>query len=136
MNDTVNVKDLALSTVGATQLPGSARAFARIASSIQNQFLRLSSHLGSLSPTIMRIAHQPRKNGIGVQRSLFAIDQTLTRVDAQSNPISKNRVTVAFQVTVDEGVTLAEYRTACATLLGALTETDGALITSLYYAEQ
>jgi len=134
MNDTLSVKDLSMSTVGATQLPGTARSFPRVASA-SDAYLRLSTHISSLSPTTIRVSHVPRNNGTGKQRSLFAIDQDLTRVDASSNPISKTRLTVGFQATIPSDVTLAEYRTAVSTLLGALLESDGALITSIYNGE-
>jgi hypothetical protein len=136
MNDTLAVKDLAISTVGATQLPGSARNFARV-HSVDSAYRRVSNHINAngLSPTTIRVAHTPRNNSVTTQRSLIAIDQDLTRLDASSNPISKVRFKVAFQADIPEGVALAEYRTACATLFGALLETDGALLTSIYNGE-
>jgi len=134
MNDTLAVKDLVMSTVGATQLPGAARNFARIVSG-DDSYKRLSAHIGSLSPTTIRVAHQPRKNGLGKQRSLFALDQVLTRLDAQSNPILKTDFTVGLQSSIPADVTLAEYRTAVSTLAGALLADDGALITSIYNGE-
>lgn len=134
MNDTLPVKDLAMATVGATQLPGTARSFPRTFSS-DGSYKRTSAHIGSLSPTTIRVSHQPRKTTTAKQRSLFALDQTLTRLDASSNPILVTDFTVAFQVSIPGDVTLAEYRTAVSTLCGALLESDGALITSLYNGE-
>lgn len=134
MLDTLPVKDLVMSTIGATQLPGTAHNFARVVSD-DSSYKRLSTHISSISPTILRIAHQPRKNGVGNQRSLIAIDQDLTRVDALSNPISKTRITVALQSTIPSDVTLAEYRTAVSTLLGALLESDGANVTAMFNGE-
>jgi hypothetical protein len=136
MNDTLAVKDLVMSTIGATQLPGSARNFARIASN-DSSYRRLSNHINAngLSPTVIRVSHTPRPNGVGVQRSLFAIDQDLTRLDVSSNPVSKTKFKVAFQCDIPQDVTLAEFRTAVSTLLGALLETDGANVTALYNGE-
>lgn len=136
MNDTLAVKDLVMSTIGATQLPGSARNFPRVASKRATEYLRQSSHISSLSPTVIRVAHNPRSNDAGSkQRSLIAVDQTLTRLDASSNPVSSTSFKVAFQCDIPSDVTLAEYRTAVSTLLGALLESDGALVTSMYYGE-
>lgn len=134
MNDTQNVKALALSTVGATQLPGSALAFPRVASSNTEQ-RRTNYSISSLSPTSLVISHRPRTTTNDVQRTLAYIDQKLTRLDAQSNPISDTIVRVGFQCNIPSDVTLTEYRAAVSLLLGFLTESDGANITALYNGE-
>lgn len=135
MNDTLAIKDLVMSTVGATQLPGSARNFPRTVSKKANEFLRQSMHISSLSPTTVRVAHTPRASASEKQRSLFAVDQVLTRLDASSNPVSSTSFKVAFQCDIPSDVTLAEYRTAVSLLLGALLESDGAVVTALYNGE-
>lgn len=135
MNDTLAVKDLVMSTVGATQLPGSARNFPRSISKKSNEWTRSSLHISSLSPTTIRVAHTPRINGGDKQRSLFAVDQVLTRLDASTNPVSTTSFKVAFQADIPSDVTLTEFRTAVSTLLGALLESDGANITALYNGE-
>lgn len=136
MNDTLNVKDLAISTVGATQLPGSARAFARIESADAKTHLRSNSSIGSLSPTVIRIAHQPRTAKSDVQRSIVACDQKLTRLDTSSQPTCvEHTFTVALQTNIPSGVSLAEWRAGLATLLGALLESNGALADQVYAGE-
>ncbi len=134
MNDTLTPKDIVFSTIGATQLPGSARSFPRVASP-NSDYRRMSNHVGSLSPTVIRVSHQPRSSKSTVQRSLFAVDQVLTRLDASSNPIGKTAFKVAFQADIPVDVTLAEYRAALSILFGALQENDGALLTAIYNAE-
>lgn len=119
MNDTLTPKDLSFSTINAANLPGDARSFPRVASS-DSSHLRRSTHLGSLSPSVLRIAHQPRKNGSGKQRSLLALDQTLTRLDSSNNPVGTVEFKVAFQCDIPEGVTADEFVAACQTLFGAL----------------
>lgn len=133
MLDTLNVKDLLISAIGATQLPGSARAFARVASADPKVHLRQSSHLGSLSPTTLRISHQPRSAKSSVQRSLIALDQVLVRLDSSSQPTGiRSEFTVAVQTNIGNDVSLAEWKSGLATLLGALLESDGALATEVY----
>lgn len=133
MLDTLNVKDLLISAIGATQLPGSARAFARVASADPKVYLRQSSHLGSLSPTTLRISHQPRSAKSSVQRSLVALDQVLVRLDSSSQPTGiRSEFTVAVQTNIGNDVSLAEWKSGLATLLGALLENDGALATEVY----
>jgi hypothetical protein len=134
MNDTLTPKDIVFSTIGATQLPGAARSFPRVASP-NSDYRRLSSHISSLSPTVIRVSHQPRSSKSTIQRSLFAVDQTLTRLDASSNPISKTTFKVAFQTDIPSDVTLAEWRAALSILFGALQESDGALLTAMYNGE-
>lgn len=138
MNDTLAVKDLSFAALTGTQFPGSARNFARVVGSNDaSQHLRLSNHVNvnGLSPTTLRVSHQPRKSGSGVQRSVFSIDQDLTRLDSSSNPVSKTRVSVKFQADIPQDVTLAEYQAAVALLFGALSENSGALITAVFNAE-
>lgn len=133
MNDALNVKDLAISTIGATQLPGSARVFARVASADPNTHLRQSSHIGSLSPTTVRIAHQPRTAKSGVQRSLLSVDQVLTRLDSSSQPTGiKSKFNIGIQTNISDDVSLEEWRAGLATLLGLVLADDGAIATEIY----
>lgn len=134
MNDTLTPKDYVLSTTGATQLPGAARSFPRVVSS-GDDYRRSSSHISSLSPTVIRVSHQPRSAKSAIQRSLFAVDQTLTRLDVSSNPISTTTFKVAFQSDIPADVTLAEWRAALSVLFGALLESDAALLTAIYNGE-
>jgi len=134
MNDTQNVKALSISTIGGTQLPGSALAFPRVASS-NSENRRTNYQIGSLSPTSLGISHRPRSVSSPVQRTLAYIDQKLTRIDAQSNPIGNTTVRVALQCNIPSDVTLAEFRAAASLLLGFLLETDGANLTALYNGE-
>ncbi len=135
MVDTLSIKELDFSTLDSGNFPGTARSFPRIQSNQNVEFLRQSSHIGSLSPSVLRIAHSRRRQASDLQRSVFSLDQGLGRLDASSNLISTDRVHVKFQADISAGVTLAEYRTAVKLLLGALLESDGALISSVYNSE-
>lgn len=136
MLDTISAKALITSTLDAANFDAAnTRSFPRVAS-IDKSERRQSLHIGSLSPTVLRISHQPRKSDVDVQRSLVAIDQTLTRLDAQSNPIGSTKFKVAIQADIPSDVTLAEFRAAALLLFGFLLETDGAALTSVYNGEQ
>lgn len=111
------------------------RTFPRIASPSLNDTRRQSLHVGALSPCVIRVAHTPRTAKQNVQRSLVSIEQTLGRVDAQSNPIGSTKVSIALQCNIPSDVTLTEFREAFALLVGALLESDAALVTSVYNAE-
>lgn len=135
MNDTLSIKALAISTVGATQLPGTALSFSRVATST-NQSVRRNAAIGSLNPTDLRVSHQPRSAKTDIQRSLFKAEQTLTRIDALSNPIGEVKFGIGLQSDIPKGVTLAEWRAACAIVLGALLANDGELLNSMFYGEE
>lgn len=136
MTDKLDIKSVAINTVGATQLPGSAISFERVVSEDTATAQRASYHIGSLSPTIMRVFHLlPKKSG-AVTRSTMIIDQTLSRVDALSNQIGTNVHSVGLQLTRDSGTTLAESRASFALLAGALLANDGQLFDSLFKREQ
>lgn len=134
MNDTVNIKPLLPAQIGSTQLDATARAFARITSE-DSSWQRSNSVLGSLSPTTLRIAHQPRTTKSPIQRTLCACDQVLTRLDALSNPIGTNKFKVALQADIPEGVSLAEFRAAAMILFGFLLENNGANLDAIYGRE-
>jgi len=70
-----------------------------------------------------------------MQRSLCAIDQTLSRLDATSNVISTSKFKVAFQTDIPSDVTLTEWREAVYLLIGILTESNGAVLDALYNSE-
>lgn len=136
MNDTLTPKDLVFSTISATQLPGAARSFPRVQSTVgSREHRRQSTHVGSLSPTVIRVNHEPRKRGVGFMRSLFGIEQTLTRLDANSNPIGVTSFKTNFQNDIPADVTLNEFRAGVAILMGALLENNGALIDAMYNGE-
>lgn len=135
MNDSHNAKELVISTIGATQLPGAARTFSRVQPKKVTESLRRSTHISSLSPTDIRIAHTPASKVGDVSRSLLAVDQMLQRVDALSNPIAKDNLTVGLTLTKSTGCSLAEARTAFSVLFGALLENNGALIDAMFNQE-
>lgn len=136
MEDVLSIKDLAMATIGSTQLPGAARTFNRVVSTDASH-KRLSNHLNAngLSPSVLRIAHTPRSKTASKQRSLAALDQQLTRLDAASNPVLITDLKVALQSDHPADVTLVEYRAAWATLLGAALANDGAMITAMFNGE-
>lgn len=134
MNDTLSIKELSTSTLDAANFPGTARSFPRVVSQT-SEYLRQSTHVGDLSPCLLRIAHQPRSAKSNVQRSLIGIRQTLARLDAQSNPISYDQLDVNFQFVKPQGITEAEYLTAAKLLVGALLESDGALLKQMFNGE-
>lgn len=135
MNDTLSIKSLALSTIGATQLPGTAHDYARVASTDYKVHLRQSNHIGSLSPSVLRIQHQPRTTKSDMQRTVIALEQIRNRVDALGNTIDEEFNAVKFQSDIGRTTTLAEFRADVAELIGALTASDGALIDQLFYAQ-
>jgi hypothetical protein len=133
MNDTLVVKDVLPSGLTAADFGATARSFARITSTIKSEEQRKSSHIDSLSPSILRIGHSPAtpKNG-NIRRSLFGLRQMLCRKDAQSNQIGMDQLDVNFSSAMTSGVTLAEYRTAVLLKIGALLENNGAMIDQVY----
>lgn len=136
MDDTQSVKDLDISTLDAANFPGSAKSFARIVSTKVGEAIRRNDGISSLSPTLMRVSHQPRVNGAGLQRSVMAIDQQLTRLDASSNPVSVTKFSVKFQADIPADVTLAEYQAGVKLLLGTLLGSSGANIDAIFRGEQ
>jgi len=134
MNDVLSVKPILTNQIGSTQLGATALDYNRTISPA-NDYRRINTALGSLSPTIIRISHQPRKVAGDVQRSLFSVDQTLQRVDAQSNPVSSTKTKCAFQSDIPADMTLAEWKAAACILFGALLASDGALLTAMYNGE-
>lgn len=135
MNDTLSVKELSSSTLDAANFPGTARSFARIQGSNQSEYQRQSLHVSSLSPALLRMSHQYPKSGTVAVRSLAALEQTLARLDAQSNPISFDKVTVKLQSERTSGITLAEFRTAGLLLAGLILESNGAFLDQFYNGE-
>jgi len=134
MNDTVNAKGLILNQVLTTTLDASARAFPRVASS-GNENRRRSTHIHSLSPSDLTIAHVPRSVKNPVQRTRASLEQTLTRFDALSNPISSVKFSVALTMSIPEGVTQAEFLEAYRLLVGFLAESSSANAIALYNGE-
>jgi len=135
MNDTLSVKKILTNTIDAGELDSTVRSFPRVASPKLNDALRQSLHVGALSPTVIRVAHTPRSKGNTIQRSLFSLQQTLTRLDVGSNPIGSTSFKAGLTSEIPSDVTLAEYREGVALLIGALLENDGAMITAIYNGE-
>lgn len=136
MNDTLSIKAYLPATIDAAELDSTTRTFPRIASASINDTRRQSLHVSSLSPTVLRIAHTPRTAKNLVQKSLFSVDQTLTRLDASSNPIGTTKFKVGFITEIPADVTLAEWQAAKNLLIGALIESSGALADAIYNGEQ
>lgn len=137
MIDTLLVRKLiptGVLTTAAIGLDATQLSFPRISSSDKAE-RRQNLTIDSLSPTVVRISHQPRTASNPIQRSLVAIDQTLTRKDALLNPISSVSFKVALQCDIPSGVTLAEFRAAAVLLLGLLAEADAANLTAIYNGE-
>lgn len=135
MLDTLLFKDIDMSAVGSTQLPGSARTFSRTQAPRLNEYFRRSTHVSSLSPTDLRIVHSPRTPKNPRQRSTCQLIQVLTRFDASSNPVSSTKFEVGLSCYIPADVTLAEFRAAVKLLIGGLVATDGEMITALYNGE-
>lgn len=135
MNDTLLVKKILTSTIGTSQLDATVRSFPRVASSSYSDQSRQSLHVGTMSPTVLRVAHVLRSNKNAKQRSLFQIKQTLTRLDASSNPIKVTDFDVAIQTNIPADVTQAEWLEAFALLIGAILDSDAALAKALFNAE-
>jgi len=134
MNDTLTTHDVVIANVSGAVLSGTARSFPRVAGGT-NEWRRRSTHVSSLSPTDIVVAHQPATAKSPKQRSLFKSEQTLTRVDASSNPIGTDVFSISTQITRPMGVSLAEFTALLVLHLGALQENSGALATSLYNGE-
>jgi len=135
MNDQLTVKKILTNTISTDELDTTSRSFARVVSSRTGEYLRRSTHIGSMSPTDLRVSHQARTAGNNIQRSLIAVDQTLTRLDTSSNPIGKTRFKVALQTDIPDDVSQAEWLEAFALLIGALLETDAAIAKSIFAGE-
>jgi len=135
MNDTVTAHKLVSANITGSVVDGTARSFPRVASNSNVEAIRQSLHVSSVSLTVLRVSHQPRKLVNGMQRSLCAIDQTLSRLDATSNVISTSKFKVAFQTDIPSDVTLTEWREAVYLLIGILTESNGAVLDALYNSE-
>jgi len=135
MDDTLSIKALDCSTIGATQLPGTALAFPRVVSSSPSVHLRRNSAISSLSPTDLRIQHTPRTAKSDLQRSLVSVDQLLTRLDTESNPVDEEHFSVKFQCDIPSGVTYEEFKAGFEILCGAILADDAALLYSVYQGE-
>lgn len=135
MNDTLSIKTLDGATIGATQLPGTAHTYARVASSDSKVHLRQSNHIDSLSPTILRIQHQPRTPKNDTQRSLISLEQIRNRVDALGNSIDQDYSGFKVQHETSSTTTLAEHRANAYELIGALLANNGQLIDEMFFAQ-
>lgn len=136
MDDTQSIKDLDVTTLDAANFPGSARTFARVASSNVNEHLRSSTHISSVSPTTLRIAHKPRpKGGAGKQYSLSSAEQTLARLDSNSNPISFSQFAFKISAELPQDVTEAEFLSLAYLHIGGMLANSGANLKALYRGE-
>jgi hypothetical protein len=136
MDDTLSIKSLDATTLDSANFPGTARSFPRVASSASSEQQRRSLFLGSLSPTTIAIAHTPRKNGVGLQRSVVRFDQSLARVDGDDILTGTDRQTINIQQNLPVGVTEDEYIALLALAVGALSASNWALARSTYNLEQ
>lgn len=135
MNDTVTSNAIVLANITGDDLDATPRSFPRIASKSNSDVLRQSLHVGSTSPTQLRVAHQEVK-GTSQTRSLIGLKQQYARVDGLGNVIATDECLVNVTIQSDRGrVTLAETKTVVALLLGTLTASSGAMIDALYNRE-
>lgn len=132
MNDTITVKPITATSINAANL-GTARDFARVASADKNAHTRRNDILGSLNPAYLRIRHGQTKT---VRTVSALVEQHLTRVDAQSNPLSEIYGQVSFTANVPPTQSEEEFVASCLILFGALIGTgDCAMLRSLYRGE-
>lgn len=135
MNHTVTSNAIVLANITGDDLDATSRSFPRIASKSNSDVLRQSLHVGSTSPTQLRVAHQEVK-GTSQTRSLIGLKQQYARVDGLGNVIATDECLVNITIQSDRGrVTLAETKTVVALLLGTLTASSGAMIDALYNRE-
>lgn len=135
MNDTVTSNAVVLANITGDDLDATTRSFPRIASKSNSDVLRQSLHVGSTSPTQLRVAHQEIK-GTSQTRSLIGLRQQYARVDGSGNVIATDECHVNVTLQTDRGrVTLTEAKTVIALLLGTLVANNGAMIDALYNRE-
>ena len=135
MVDTITAQKILTNTIDSGELDATVRSFPRTVSPSVNDAKRQSIHLGSLSPTVLRVAHTARSSTNKKQRSLMQIQQQLTRLDALSNPVSVTAFDIAIQTNIPADVTQAEWLEAFSLLIGALLAGDAALAKALYNGE-
>lgn len=133
MLDTLPIKDLAIATIGATQLPGAANNFPRVLTQDPSEAVRQSLHKGALNPLVISIRHKTSSAGVRTATVTFA--QTLARVDAQSNVLSTSLFKYKQEFIVPSDVTEAEFMSLFCTAQGACLESSGAFVKSLYNRE-
>lgn len=136
MNDTLTVHKLVAANITGSVVDATARSFPRVSSTNNSEEHRQSLHINSVSPTVIRIAHQPRKSDLDVQRSLCATDQTFARLDAQSNVISTSKATFGTQTNIPSDVTEAEWLELAYLHIGLLTENSGAVLKAIFNREK
>lgn len=131
MNDTLSVKAILPAQIGASQLEATARDFSRAASADKTSHIRVNTALGSLNPTYIRISHQPSTTKSPTQRTLFSVEQQLSRVDAGGSVLTVLRPTFKVVMEIPQGVTEAEAAALQNTACGAILASSGALGTQL-----
>lgn len=134
MTDDLSITPIVPGNISGDDL-GSALVFSRIASSNAKESLRSNASLGASSPSNLRVAHQPITPKNDTKRTLCALDQSLARLDAQSNVIRIDTFKVAFQLTHDAYVTEAEVCSAAEKLLGYLVASNFAGLKSMFRGE-
>lgn len=132
MNDTITVKPLTATSIAVANL-GAARDFARVAFADKSVYARRNDALGSLNPTYLRIKHGKTKS---VKTASALLEQHVTRVDAQSNPLATLFDQVQFLANIPPGLTEDEFVDHSMNLFGALIG-DGscAVLRALYRGE-
>lgn len=131
MNDTLSVKPVLPAQIGASQLDATARDFSRSSAIDKTSHVRVNTALGSLNPTYIRISHQMPTAKSFIQRSLFSVEQQLSRVDAQGNVLSVVRPTFKVVMEIPSGVTETEAAALQNLAVGALCASSGSLGTQL-----
>jgi len=134
MTDDINVTPIVPANITGDDI-GSAVAFARIQAANPKESVRQNTSISSVSPTRLRIAHQPITVKSPVKRSLTALDQSLARLDAQSNVISIDSFSVKLQSENGATVTEAEYLAAWNKLIGYAVAGDNAGLKAMYRGE-
>jgi len=134
MTDDINITPIVAANITGDDL-GSAQAFARIASANPKESVRCNTSIGGTSPTNLRIAHQPITAKNPVMRSLNAMDQTLARVDSQSNTIGFSQHSCKLQSERNATTTEAEYLATWYQLIGHAMANNGAGLKAMYRGE-
>lgn len=132
MNDTITVKPLTATSITVANL-GAARDFARVSHPDKSVYARRNDALGSLNPTYLRIKHGSTKS---VKTVSAVLEQHITRVDAQSNPLASLYDQVQFVANIPPGLTEQEFVDHSMNLFGTLVG-DGtcSVLRALYRGE-
>lgn len=116
MNDTITVKPLTATSITVAEL-AAPRDFARVSHADKSVYARRNDALGSLNPTYLRIRHGSTK---AVKTATVVLEQHVTRVDAQGNPVASLFDQVQFIGNIPPGLTEQEFVDHSMNLFGAL----------------